>query len=57
MAAALKSNETDRKLLWHKPSIQELGNLRDFVRTGNSCGKSSPMPDGAVGCNSEGFMH
>ena len=55
--AALKSNDTDRKLLWHKPSIQELGNLRDFVRTGNSCGKSSPMPDGAVGCNSEGFMH
>ncbi len=55
--AAPKSNDTDRKLMWRKPSVQELGHLRDFVRTGNSCGKSSVMTDGAVGCNSEGFMH
>ena len=57
MAAAPESNDTNRKLMWSKPSVQELGNLRDFVRTGNSCGKSSPMSDGVGGCNSEGFKH
>ena len=32
--AAPKSNEARLKPAWHSPSVQELGNLRDFVRAG-----------------------
>lgn len=43
----VKSNDTDRKPEWRHPSVQELGNLRDFVRTGNAFGKSALMTDGS----------
>ena len=42
-----KSNGTDRKPEWRQPSVQELGNLRDFVRSGNAFGKSMLSTDGA----------
>lgn len=44
---AAKSNVTDRKPEWRQPSVQPLGNLRDFVRTGNAFGKSFETTDGA----------
>ena len=44
---AAKSNDTVRKPVWRHPSVQELGNLRDFVRTGNAFGKSVLNTDGA----------
>jgi hypothetical protein len=31
---------------WRQPSVQEIGNLRDFVRTGNAVGKSILVTDG-----------
>ena len=34
--AAPKSNEARLKPVWHSPSVQELGNLRDFVRAGGN---------------------
>jgi hypothetical protein len=41
------SKRTDRKPEWRQPAVQELGNLRDFVRTGAALGKSVLMTDGA----------
>ena len=42
----VEKNSSARKLLWHKPVLDELGNLRDFVRTGNAFGKSGVESDG-----------
>ena len=32
---------------WRQPKVEELGNLRTFVRTGAANGKSGPNIDGA----------
>jgi hypothetical protein len=32
---------------WRAPKVDDLGNLRDFVRTGGANGKSGPNDDGA----------
>ena len=43
-----RSNTTEvRKTAWRSPELRELGNLRDFVRTGNAFGKSGAPADGA----------
>ena len=34
------------KRVWHSPKVEELGNLRDFVQTGQAIGKSDGPPDG-----------
>ena len=39
--------------LWHTPRLQELGNLRDFVRVGNANGKSHIDMDGESACGGE----
>ncbi len=39
--------------LWLSPKLQELGNLRDFVRTGNANGKSGAFGDGKSMCGGE----
>jgi hypothetical protein len=44
---SVKSKDIDRKPVWRRPLVQELGNLRDFVRTGNALGKSHVITDGA----------
>lgn len=35
------------KPAWRAPKVDDLGNLRDFVRTGGANGKSGPNTDGA----------
>lgn len=35
-----------RKAAWQRPKLDELGNLRDFVRTGHAYGKSVLTDDG-----------
>jgi len=35
-----------RKAAWKTPTLDELGNLRDFVRTGHAYGKSVLTDDG-----------
>ena len=46
---APKSHDTEAKPVWHPPTIQELGNLRDFVRAGT--GKSGmSMDNGSITC-------
>jgi hypothetical protein len=41
------------RALWHAPKLQELGNLRDFVRTGHASGKSGTFGDGQANCGGE----
>jgi hypothetical protein len=31
---------------WNRPTIEEMGTLRDFVRVGNAFGKSALVNDG-----------
>lgn len=38
---------------WQRPAVQELGNLRDFVRTGHAYGKSGGFQDGSSMCGGE----
>ena len=42
-----------RKPVWRSPKLQEIGNLRDFVREGNAFGKSGPCADGMTSGNNE----
>lgn len=42
-----------RRSAWQRPKLQELGNLRDFVREGNAFGKSGPLCDGGTSGNNE----
>ena len=42
----LKPRVTGEKRAWHSPKVEELGNLRDFVKTGNAFGKSILTTDG-----------
>ena len=53
LIVATKSNDTDRKPQWRNPSVQEIGNLRDFVRTGNAFGKSFATTDGNAHAGNE----
>lgn len=41
-----KSRAKGEKRAWHSPKVEELGNLRDFVKTGNAFGKSVLTTDG-----------
>ena len=41
-----KSRVKGEKRAWHSPKVEELGNLRDFVKTGNAFGKSVLTADG-----------
>jgi hypothetical protein len=38
---------------WRRPQLQELGNLRSFVREGQAMGKSGPLCDGSTSGNQE----
>jgi hypothetical protein len=42
----LKPKNANPKPEWRQPNVQELGNLRDFVRTGTANGKSGFSTDG-----------
>ena len=48
MAAMDKSTAgmTIGKTPWRSPKLQELGNLRSFVQSGNAFGKSGTIADG-----------
>lgn len=35
------------KPVWRSPKLEELGNLRDFVQSGNAFGKSGVNTDGS----------
>ena len=48
-----KKSATDQKLEWREPSVQELGNLRDFVRSGRAYGKSVARTDGNAKAGNE----
>ena len=37
---------TTSKTPWRSPKLQELGNLRNFVQSGNAFGKSGTVADG-----------
>ena len=37
---------TTVKAPWQSPKLQELGNLRSFVQSGNAFGKSGTIADG-----------
>jgi hypothetical protein len=41
------------KPMWRSPKLQEIGNLRDFVREGNAFGKSGACADGNTSGNNE----
>jgi hypothetical protein len=43
----------DTRPRWQSPTLRELGNLRDFVRAGQGCGKTGPNIDGVSGANDE----
>ena len=43
---AKESKDVDVQPKWQTPKLEELGNLRDFVRTGQATGKSGVMVDG-----------
>lgn len=45
--ASRNVKEPARKLEWRAPKVEQLGNLRDFVRTGNGFGKSGTVSDGS----------
>jgi hypothetical protein len=49
-----QSSASPRQTPWQRPSVQELGNLRDFVRhSTNANGKSGPHQDGNSACGGE----
>ena len=54
--AASKSTPPKQKPEWREPSVQELGNLRDFVRTGNAFGKSTISTDGQSMAGNESMI-
>lgn len=43
----VKPSSPDLKPVWRRPAVQELGNLRDFVRSGQAFGKSVQVTDGS----------
>ena len=40
------SRDKAEKPIWRSPKVNELGNLRNFVRTGHAFGKSKLETDG-----------
>lgn len=56
--AQAKPGSHSQKPVWRRPAVQELGNLRDFVRTGNAFGKSILITDGSsmAGNESQAMM-
>jgi hypothetical protein len=48
-------NRTD-KPEWRQPTVQELGNLRDFVRSGQAFGKSVITADGNSMAGNESML-
>lgn len=47
------ANAPTPKREWHRPRLEQVGNLREFVREGNSFGKSGPGADGMTSGNNE----
>ncbi len=54
--ATKKEHSTEQKREWREPSVKELGNLRDFVRTGNAFGKSVVTTDGQSMAGNESML-
>ena len=48
-----KTQDEASKPVWRSPRLEEIGNLRDFVREGNAFGKSGPGADGSTSGNDE----
>jgi hypothetical protein len=46
MKSADSEQRAGRKPVWQSPKLQELGNIRQFVRTGEAMGKSGTDTDG-----------
>ena len=44
------------KPVWQNPKLQELGNIRRFVQTGNANGKSGTQNDGTSMCGGEAMF-
>jgi len=44
------------KLAWRSPRLEEIGNLREFVREGNANGKSQASIDGTTSGNNESML-
>ncbi len=44
---------TAGRTAWRTPELKELGNLSDFVRSGNAFGKSGAPADGSSSGNDE----
>jgi hypothetical protein len=42
-----------KRPVWQAPKLQELGNLRHFVRVGQANGKSTNDMDGSSNCGNE----
>jgi hypothetical protein len=54
--APAKPTNLGEKPAWHRPTVQELGNLRDFVRSGNAFGKSVVQEDGSSMAGNESML-
>lgn len=54
--APTKPGSPDAKPVWHQPAVKELGNLRDFVKTGNAFGKSVLTTDGSSMAGNESML-
>lgn len=50
------TTNTDHRLAWSTPKLQEIGNLRTLVRVGNANGKSGSNPDGSANCSAEAMI-
>jgi len=46
MKSAEPKQNAEGKPVWQSPKLQELGNIRRFVRSGEAMGKSGPDVDG-----------
>jgi len=47
------AREPAAKQVWNRPKLDELGNLRDFVRVGHAFGKSVLINDGNADAGGE----
>lgn len=54
--APAKPSSPDAKPRWRQPAVHELGNLRDFVKTGNAFGKSVVTTDGSSMAGNESMQ-
>lgn len=53
---AVPSPEPIQKREWRRPQVEELGHLRDFVRSGHAFGKSGGPADGSSSGNDESMV-